>query len=319
MLKIGLICLFLGICYSLFAQIESAVPDTGAIVYPDTLNINDSIIYDTVIVTKKPVVVKKEVVFVEEKDAWPFFIQAGVISGISGRTSYTSPTSLLSEDYLTKFEKSVSPQLGYEYGLEFGLLFDQTSYFLGLIIQTNRSKFEFSESKTRYDHNLTYLHDTLDAYYTLQGADTSWVYVIETDSINTIDTVHADTSHFSNNNCTYFEIPVLFGYNVLATESIEIDINVGCALGFLMNENASLLNGVNPISFNSTEDSNPLFQNVIIKAHIEPRISYFLSEFIKVFGSPYMSFVFQDRYSDNVQFKLKDFQFGIRFGAGIIF
>ncbi len=137
-----------------------------------------------------------------------FRIYAGVgLSWLAGHTTFASETEYdnKAEEYrIFHSDKAASGSLG----LEVHAGYDRFSVVSGLLLTTFSQNFDY---KYEISSGGFFRKDTLDAYYTLPGADTAWFYII--DSVY----IPIDVQKFGYktvNRRNYIEVPLMLQYSI---------------------------------------------------------------------------------------------------------
>ena len=143
---------------------------------------------------------------------------------------------------------------------------------------------ELSISDESFYHHFSFqqlVNDTIDEYYTVQGNDTTYHYVIENvwqdfeDStyIEILDTTKNISTQTTRNQYTYLEIPFATGWQINRNNMIYA-IEIGGSAGLFLNSHGLFSEDEN----SETETNNLPFASTVFSVFISPSIGYKLNK-----------------------------------------
>ncbi len=181
MLKIAVVGLIMCSIFCLQIQAQNVTAENQ--------NPPDSIHYDTVIVVKEPVVIKKTVVVESDCDFYENLTQAFGFnfSGLAMIPDYsTEKFSAKQAEYLENAELFRLSQYA---GMHYNIGKDLLGLSIGMSLLNYRSAFHYHSAKLNYYVNDIVLRDTLDDYFVINGSDTAHVYVVDEEIITVEDSL----------------------------------------------------------------------------------------------------------------------------------
>lgn len=133
-----------------------------------------------------------------------------------GNTTLTSTESNSSE-LLIKMQQSVSGSyLNYSVEAMFGYDYHRFGLRSGISYTRLGESFEYSFTRQVGGY---YKTDTVESYYTVNSADTSWYYITDSSYVN-ID--YKNFSYKNPNAYRYIEVPLLFKFRFIAGENLDV-------------------------------------------------------------------------------------------------
>lgn len=207
-------------------------------------------------------------------------------------------------------------QIGASY-MEFGQKMNVTNTVTGFIA---KPVYSYMETHRLMSDTVWFIN--LDSL--MHSGDTIWVpeivkqyWVVKKDSIKgtAYDTLKTKSNHLIANRYSYFEIPLMAGYEIQHNK-FSYTIKGGVAAGFFIKSAGRL-------PMYSSEDSYDLGKNNL--PYIKPnfslllsiRLDYHLSNKFTIFGEPYIrkniNSIFQNGYKVSQTFQSTGVKFGIRY------
>lgn len=210
----------------------NAKPDTVFIVrqYRDTLRFTDTIVRtDTIIEKITTPIGAKEIFRIElSKELTPVLkFDIGVSTGVFiPHANYTASDSF--SEKVEQYKKSYSNKsFSGTAGIDLRASYSKWTLTTGLGVSLFSQKLDYSYVEQTGGF---YRQDTLDKYYTLNNADTSWYYILDSTYIPVDNKLY---NYRINNHFRYLEVPLTLQYNV-GFNSMLFFIKAGVITGFYL-------------------------------------------------------------------------------------
>ncbi len=269
---------------------------------------NDSVIYDTVYVKKEPVYVNREIKV--DDPASIVYLSLGFYASPLFSTNYYFAKSSAEEQYKSNLNAAVSERIGYTIGCNTLFFNRKLRTEIGFAITRINDFFSYAAMQTIIDTSQVTITDTLDVYYIVTGSDTSAVYITENRQNTIIDTTQNHYNYKEKNSITFFEIPVIFGYE-LNYKKIGLTPKIGAVPGFIIQKNGFVI------------DENDTLRTSPIKKHLNNfsfsliaslNFSYDINTRLRIFAEPFFRKWLLNFFSNSFSVKNKPFAFGIKTG-----
>lgn len=209
-----------------------AKPDTVYIVrqYRDTLRFTDTIVRtDTIIEKISTPIGAKEIFRIElSKELTPELkFDIGVTTGVFiPHVNYTATDSF--SEKVEQYKKSYSNKsFSGIAGIDIRASYSKWTLSTGLGLSLFSQKLDYSYVEQTGGF---YRQDTLDKYYTLNNADTSWYYILDSTYIPIDNKLY---NYRINNHFRYLEVPLTIQYN-MGFNSMLFFIKAGIITGFYL-------------------------------------------------------------------------------------
>lgn len=210
----------------------SSKPDTVYIVrqYRDTLRFTDTILRTDTIIEKITTPIGSKEIFriILSKELTPELkFDIGVSTGVFiPHANYTASDSF--SEKLEQYKKSYSNKsFSGTAGIDIRASYSKWTLTTGLGISLFSQKLDYSYVEQTGGF---YRQDTLDKYYTLNNADTSWYYILDSTYIPVDNKLY---NYRINNHFRYLEVPLTLQYNI-GFNSMLFFIKAGVITGFYL-------------------------------------------------------------------------------------
>lgn len=155
--------------------------------------------------------------------------------------------------------------------------------------------------------------------------DTTWIvvydstYVPSIDSIfvNDYDTISNSANYNETNKYSYLEIPLIFGYTILGSKKLFIDIKSGIITGILIRKNGKTVLPVNQKEIVDVSALPLIKTNFSI--YLSAKINYQVNNKFRIFVEPYYKKSLKSIYAQNYLLMEKRARWGFRFGMEYLF
>jgi hypothetical protein len=286
--------------------VKKPIPEVKTILKTDTLLVIDTlIVHDTVVRTDTvrivdTVTLKKENPKSRKAKKFPvdyFSMQDNREKGWAFSVFYAP---LLTRFTFAQEEKPLS--------LRSFMLGGNTAYMkknwdlsFGIKLTHFANRFTFSHTVTEGGF---YLADTIDAYYTITGTDTSWYYV--TDSVwQPLKTY--ESGYDKINRIGYLEFNLSSAYKFYKTKNKTFYVRLGIQLGFPVYENGIAIVNSEAIDFQNITFGSPVLSTLAgtgIKYKVYSTIDVFGEVFYTKYFRPMTNDLPTEIYPDNLGLKM---------------
>ncbi len=190
-----------------------------------------------------------------------------------------SSSNLENEVYGQLYEEAHSPGLSYTFGANMSLAYKNILFQTGINYTQFNENFDYkSPTYLSFDTNIYIIPDTLDTYYIVEGADTSWFYITEENEYTQIDTIQNQNHSTAKNTYSYFEFPLVFGYTI-DKNSFSIFPKAGFIIGLLQQTKGKTIDLDNYQDISELNDiSGTMFTTVPISIYLSLGVQYQLAE-----------------------------------------
>lgn len=227
----------------------------------DTVQIIRSVMrYDTIVQIKREV--QTDTVYTVKYQGWqipwPKFRNNGwfVTPSVSLGTAHFKHEADMPKPENGSIE--VTPSLVYGLGLDGGYKYNRLSG--GISLGYRSIRYRFLLEQTLYDGDY-YVNDTLDIYYVVHEADTTYHYILDSTYVPLTTTNYA---YRDVNRLDYLNVGLFVAYDFIKLEHFRAFVKAGVSVDFLVGQAGSL---------NATESP---FHAPIAKEQVEPiRFSYY--------------------------------------------
>ncbi len=288
-------------------QINKKIPFTEILRHTDTLLVIDTLIVrdtivktDTLRITDTVTIIKKDKNKPRKTKNFPvdyFSMQNNRDKGWAA-TIYFAP--LLTNFSFTQEPKPLSFRSFY-LGGNVSYLKKNWELSAGMQLSHFANKFTYSHTVTKGGY---YLADTIDAYYTVTGTDTSWYYV--TDSVwQPLQTFQSAYDRI--NRIGYLEFNFSAAYDFYKTKSKILFLRLGTNVGFPLYQKGTAFVNEAAVDFDNLTFGSPMFSTFIgtgIKYKVSPAIDLSGEVFYTKYFRSVTTGLPQNIYPDNLGFKM---------------
>lgn len=203
----------------------------------------DSVIFDTVIIVKEPIIIKREIYIEEELPPLPIFISLTPFVDFNYKVNSFKAVG----NHLASFESSLKnatkSKMGYRFGLTGRIHYKNWFLGSGVHFGSSSNKFHFFRPFYQIDSTLISTLDTLDTYFVVNNSDTTWHYITQEVQMFQNDTLDLSSTHDTINHFRYIEIPLTAGYNI-TLDKLQLKLYAGLIAGFLVSGNSSTISSI---------------------------------------------------------------------------
>jgi len=271
------------------AAVNTSQPaiDTLKIIHYDTIVHQDTaIIYDTITAFSLP---RDRIFNTGNTSVFLDFYPLYFIPDLKARDG--------ENEYLAEVKDAEAPVVFYSFNGGIAIERKSMTFQTGLGITKMGDKFNFESHELVVDSSLNqytqttnhYTIDTSDVYYTITGIDTTWIYVLDStlvETINTITETRYDSSYSNNvyettNTYTYLEIPLIAGYKLKPNSRLSISAEGGLIAGLLLNAKGKTISHQNyeeAKAFNGNQD----FLKIHLSLYLGCGIQYMVNKHIGI-------------------------------------
>jgi hypothetical protein len=276
---------------------------------PDTLSLSDSIIYDTVIVTKDPVFVKKEIKV--DDPASVVYLSFGLYAGPCLSLNLNKPRHSDNRDYYDITKNTVRNNSGYTIGGNWIFFNRNWRLEIGAALSIFNNDFNYSGSRTLRDTSIQMHTDTIDVYY-IVNPDSSLtpVYTTQNQQQRHIDSTLETKKYTDRSHSFLLEIPVLLGYE-MAFKKIYFTPKAGVIAGFTINGKGL---AVSRSDYFFTEDLLPLKRKIMIFLFASANIAWDATKRYRLYAEPYFRFNVLETYIHSFPLKSHMAAYGLKLG-----
>ncbi|MBI4648687.1 MAG: hypothetical protein HY738_19405, partial [Bacteroidia bacterium] len=160
---------------------------------PDSIHASspDTIIYDTVIIVKEPIIIRKEIFISDTTAPIHLNLSAGLNAGMY-RNYFIFSKSSQTINYYSLWKNSHTNKNSYSLNGNFHIAYKGFGFRTGLSFIRYNEDFNYSYFKYLFDTSTVIVTDTIDEYFVVQSADTIWHYVTQTTQKEVIDSARQD-------------------------------------------------------------------------------------------------------------------------------
>ncbi len=273
---------------------------TDTLLVIDTVILRDTVLRIDTVRVVDTVIIKKEKPKPRKPKSFPvdyFNMQESREKGWAA-TVYYAP--LLTRFTFTQEEKPLSFR-SFMLGANAVYLKSNWDITFGINLSHFANRFAFSHTVTQGGF---YLADTIDAYYTVTGTDTSWYYV--TDSVwQPLETYRE--GYDKTNRVGYLELGLSAAYKFYKTKNKILYLRMGVHSGFPVYKHGTAIVNSEPVDFDGLTFGSPIFS-----AFAGAGIKYKLNSSVDATGEAFYTKYFQSMtdglpskiYPDNIGFKI---------------
>ena len=235
-------------------------------------------------------------------------------------------------DFVEFIEQAEYYLPGYLFGLAVNINYKKLIASLGMSYINVRKKVDYNfvnitlTDKSYYDvfDNSYWNVIFIDSFFQTTP-DTTWIFVYDstyvpsTDSIfiNDYDTTSNSANYNETNKYSYLEIPLIFGYTILGSRKLSVDIKSGIITGILIRKNGKT---VLPTNQDEIVDISALpLIKTNFSIYLSAKINYQVNNKYRIFAEPYYKKSIKSIYNKNYLLVEKPARWGFRFGMEYLF
>ena len=209
-------------------------------------------------------------------------------------------------DYRKNYEK---PQPSFSFAILPEYKFNKWSITLGLQYSQLKNKYSYpyqSNKQFTYYKDTTYLQlqqYVIDSYYQVTGHDTTWTtiyghhWVTVNDSIAKTNSVKENQIKKGIQYCGFFEIPLIFGYELLHYKKLCLEARTGIITSYLFYRKGEIVSNENTQTFINL--SAYPFVHLTFSGYIGFEVNYKINKKMNIEIIPY----YQEAYTSLLQKK----------------
>ncbi len=215
---------------------------------------------------------------------------------------------------LKLMEDTYSPEWNYSFGGYFGVKRKNWTLQTGISYSRYKERFNYTTYDISIDSIDVLIYDTLDSYYVVNGNDTDWVYITDTNYEKQADSVNTPVTNKYLNKYLYFEIPLIIGYEINKEKKLSYTVKAGTIFGiFYKAEGKTFLFDDNNKVY-ELKDNSP-FVKMNISLFFGLGFNYHISDKISLMVEPSFMQNIKSVFKKDYPVSLKRSVAGIRFGV----